>query len=55
MMTVYVQRGGRTAAADRVDPEWLAPGAEAMFWWILAVMAGASGLMLWWFRRRGWL
>ena len=54
MMTVYVQRGGRTAAADRVDPEWLAPGAEAMFW-ILAVMGGASGLMLRWFHRRGWL
>jgi len=54
MLTVYVQRGGHTAAADRVDPEWLAPGTEAMFW-ILAVMAGASGMMLWSFRRRGWL
>lgn len=32
------------------------PGGEgAQFWWILGVMVGSSALMLWWFRKMGWL
>ncbi len=32
------------------------PGGEsAQFWWVLAVMVALSSLMLWWFRRRGWI
>ena len=32
------------------------PGGEAaQFWWLLAFMAGISGAMLWFFRRRGWI
>jgi magnesium transporter len=29
-------------------------GAPAQFWWVLAMMAAISGVMLWFFRRRGW-
>jgi magnesium transporter len=32
------------------------PGdAAAQFWWIVGIMAGTSGAMLWGFRRMGWL
>ncbi len=32
------------------------PGGEAaQFWWLLALMVGLSGLMLWFFRRRDWI
>jgi magnesium transporter len=30
-------------------------GAEAQFWWILGIMVGTSGVMLWLFRRMDWL
>jgi magnesium transporter len=30
-------------------------GAGAQFWWVAAIMLGASGGMLWVFRRMGWL
>ena len=29
-------------------------GAEAQFWWVVAIMAGASLSLLVWFRRSGW-
>jgi magnesium transporter len=32
------------------------PGGDAaQFWWILGIMVSVSGLMLWAFRRKGWL
>jgi len=32
------------------------PGGEAaQFWWLLAIMAGISGAMLWAFHRKGWI
>jgi Mg2+ and Co2+ transporter CorA len=32
------------------------PGGEgAQFWWIVGMMGGTSGLMLWFFRRMRWL
>jgi magnesium transporter len=30
-------------------------GGRADFWWMAALMAGVAGVMLWFFRRRGWL
>jgi magnesium transporter len=30
-------------------------GAGAQFWWILAMMFGASAMMLWFFRRMRWI
>ena len=32
------------------------PGGEvAQFWWIIVIMFGTAGAMLWLFRRSGWL
>jgi magnesium transporter len=32
------------------------PGGEhVQFWWIMLIMLGVSGVMLWFFRRRGWV
>jgi magnesium transporter len=32
------------------------PGSDAaQFWWVLVIMLAVSGVMLWGFRRRGWL
>jgi magnesium transporter len=30
-------------------------GADAQFWWVLAIMLGMSGVMLWVFYRKDWL
>ena len=50
-------------AADRADrhvrherPLPHLPGGDAaQFWWIVGIMAVVSGVMLWFFRRKGWL
>lgn len=32
MLTVVVRSGGRTTTTDRVDPAWLRPDSDAVFW-----------------------
>ncbi len=32
MITVVVRSGGKTTTTDRVDPEWLRPDGDAVFW-----------------------
>jgi magnesium transporter len=30
-------------------------GDRAQFWWVVGIMLGISGVMLWFFRRRDWI
>lgn len=46
MITIYVHRDGVTAAADRVEPAWLAPDSDATLWVDLAAPGPEEGRLL---------
>jgi Mg2+ and Co2+ transporter CorA len=49
-LTVLTSIWGMNVALPRL------PGGDAaQFWWVSAIMTASVGLMLWLFRRAGWL
>lgn len=38
-----------------VDLPHMPGGEQVQFWWVIVIMLGVSGTMLWLFRRKGWL